>query len=457
LTKIHVFKNFSDKMNLLQQIQAENQRLNRSIIVLDDDPTGAQTVHGVPILTEWTQAAIQAELEAKTPVFFILTNSRSLVAEAANRLAVEIGQNLVTASLATRREFTIISRGDSTLRGHFPNEIEALMSAFPVVQSGKGYITALIPAFFEGNRFTKNDIHYWKNGEDWLPVGETPYAKDATFGYENSDLKLWIEEKTGGKTKASEVVSFSPNTEGVDFSIEKLKSLKANSSLIVNALQPSDLETFALAALQAQRPILYRTAASFINAFAGITPKPLLTKADLPPSVSEAIGGLVVVGSHVPKTSAQLTELLKTDIEPIELSVDNLTQVGNLHQVVIKIEEILRGGKNVVLYTARQVVLGKTAEESLQISTAISENLVTIVKNLSIRPKFLIAKGGITSSDLATKALGVKRAICLGQIAAGVPVWQLGNEAKFSHLPYIIFPGNVGSDEDLRKVYEALK
>jgi uncharacterized protein YgbK (DUF1537 family) len=279
---------------------------------------------------------------------------------------------------------------------------------------------------------------------------------------------LWIEEKTDGKTKASDVVSFDPNTEGVVLILEKLKSLKAGRSLIVNALQPSDLEKFALAALQAQRPILYRTAASFINAFVGIAPKPLLTKADLMVrtdvsdtlKVSDTLGGLIVVGSHVPKTTAQLNELVKSDIEPVELDIYQFF-MGDTQQiltsVLTEIEEILRGGENVVLYTSRNVVLGKNAAESLQLSLQISAGLVWIVKNLSVRPKLLIAKGGITSSDLATKALGVKRAICLGQIAAGVPVWQLGAEAKFPDLPYIIFPGNVGSDTDLRNVYDTLK
>jgi uncharacterized protein YgbK (DUF1537 family) len=458
-------------MTLQEEIQAELKRQNKSIVILDDDPTGGQTVHNVPVLTEWTKAAIQREFEHKTPVFFVLTNSRSLIAEEANRLGREIGKNIVAASLAAKREFYIISRGDSTLRGHFPNEIEALtkgLNSPPTPEgettqsppSGVGGLLALIPAFFEGNRFTKKDIHYWKNGEDWIPVGETPYAKDATFGYKNSDLKLWIEEKTKGKTKASEVVSFDPNTEGVDVSIKKLKSLRDNTTLIVNALNYDDLEVFALAALRCEKRIIYRTSASFVKSFSGISTKPILTNADLIQSNATKTGGLIVVGSHVPKTTAQLNELLKTDITAIEFNVYQFFMSDArpfVSQLILKIDEILRGGKNVVLYTSRNVVLGKNKEESLQLSTYVSNALLTVVKNLSVRPKFLVAKGGITSSDLATKALGVKRAIVLGQIVASVPVWQLGEETKFPNMPYIIFPGNVGSDEDLKNVYQLLK
>lgn len=465
-------------MNLIAEIQAELKRQNKSIIILDDDPTGTQTVHSVPVLTTWTQAVIQKELAAETPVFFILTNSRSLIAEEANRLGLEIGQNIKAASEATGRGFHIISRGDSTLRGHFPNEIEALAEGLgwspPAPEGGDtrtpppgaGGLTGLIPAFFEGNRFTKNDIHYWKNGETWIPVGETPYAKDATFGYTNSDLKLWIEEKTKGKTKASDVVSFDPNTEGVDLIQERLYSGNFQSSpnidkpktFIVNALQRSDLEVFALAALRSERRILYRTSASFVAAFAGIPPKPLLTAAISPPS---GVGGLIAVGSHVPKTSAQLDVLLKTDIEVVELDVFQLFKTDNsleyTSKILEKIEDILRGGKDVVLYTSRQLIVGKNENDSLQLSVNISNTLVWIVQNLSVRPRFLVAKGGITSSDLATKALGVKRAMVLGQIVPGVPVWQMGEETKFPNMPYIIFPGNVGSDEDLKNVYTILK
>jgi uncharacterized protein YgbK (DUF1537 family) len=442
-------------MLLIEQIQIELKRQNKSIVILDDDPTGGQTVHNVPVLTEWTQAAIQKEFEQKTPIFFILTNSRSLTTDIAKALNFEIGKNIKTVAKASNRDFYIISRGDSTLRGHFFDETDSLAQGLGW-NTERGYITALIPAFFEGNRFTKNDIHYWKNGEDWIPVGETPYAKDATFGYKNSDLKLWVEEKTKGKTKASEVISFDPNRERVDFIAGKLKKIQPNKTLIVNALNYNDVEIFALAALRSEKRILYRTSASFVRAFAGITHKPLLTNKDLIQNNNEKIGGLIIVGSHVPKTTAQLAELLKTNIESIELDVTTLF-TSNSPKIEIEIEKILRGGKNVVLYTSRQVITGKNEAESLQLSVKVSEKLVSIVKDLKVRPAFLIAKGGITSSDIATKGLGVKRAIVLGQIVAGVPVWQLDDETKFPNMPYIIFPGNVGSNEDLKNVYEILK
>jgi uncharacterized protein YgbK (DUF1537 family) len=446
----------TQNMLLTAQIQAELRRQNRTIIVLDDDPTGTQTLHSVPVLTEWTQANIQKEFEQKTPIFFILTNSRSLIAEKANALGFEIGQNINKAAQATGRAFYMMSRGDSTLRGHFPNEIDALAKG---LEWGDAYVTALIPAFFEGNRFTKNDIHYWKNGEDWIPVNETPYARDATFGYKNADLKQWIEEKTQGKIKASEVASFNPNIEGVAGTIEKLNALQEGTNLIVNALTYEDLDVFALAALSTEKQILYRTSASFVRSFAGILPKSFLTREALVDHNAEKTGGLIVIGSHVPKTTAQLNALLKTDIEPVLFDIYQFFRSDArsfVSEITLTLDEMLKNGKNVVLYTSRNVVLGKNKDENLQLSTYISGALVTIVSNLKVRPAFLIAKGGITSSDIATKSLRVKRAMCLGQIIAGVPVWQLGEETKFPGMTYVIFPGNVGADEDLKNVYQIM-
>jgi uncharacterized protein YgbK (DUF1537 family) len=71
------------------------------------------------------------------------------------------------------------------------------------------------------------------------------------------------------------------------------------------------------------------------------------------------------------------------------------------------------------------------------------------VQRLEVLPRYLIAKGGITSSDVATRGLGVKRAMVAGQLLPGIPVWQLGAEARFPGLNYIVFPGNVGGPDAL--------
>ncbi|PTF10583.1 nucleotide-binding domain containing protein, partial [Staphylococcus devriesei] len=108
----------------------------------------------------------------------------------------------------------------------------------------------------------------------------------------------------------------------------------------------------------------------------------------------------------------------------------------------------------VVIYTSRDVIKTEDLTNDLSKSTNISNSLVSIVKQLSIRPSFIIAKGGITSSDVATKGLGIKKAEVIGQITKGVPVWLTGEEAKYNNMPYVIFPGNVGEVDTLMEVYK---
>ena len=104
------------------------------------------------------------------------------------------------------------------------------------------------------------------------------------------------------------------------------------------------------------------------------------------------------------------------------------------------------------MYTSRGLVTGATDAESLAIGRSVSEALVEVVRRLEVRPAWVIAKGGITSSDVATGALGIRRAMVLGQAIAGVPVWQAGPESRWPGLVYVVFPGNVGGPDALARM-----
>ena len=96
------------------------------IVVLDDDPTGIQTVNGVSVYTDWSDDSIREGFKEKNNLFFLLTNSRAMTEEetiATHRL---IGERIVKASEEMKIPFLLISRGDSTLRGHYPAETETL-------------------------------------------------------------------------------------------------------------------------------------------------------------------------------------------------------------------------------------------------------------------------------------------------------------------------------------------
>src|SRR5262249_54929744 len=119
--------------------------------------------------------------------------------------------------------------------------------------------------------------------------------------------------------------------------------------------------------------------------------------------------------------------------------------------------EGLLAGHDVVVFTSRQVRTGPDAQASLAIFHSVSAGLIAIVEQLSVRPRYLLAKGGITSHDLAAKGLRVKRAVGLGQVAPGVSVWRCGAESRFPGLAYIVFPGNVGSRESLADIVHSCR
>ena len=423
------------------------------VVVLDDDPTGTQTVHGIPVLTEWSVAALATELAAPGPCFYVLTNSRAHPPAAARALILDLGKNLATAAAQTRRAFHVVSRSDSTLRGHFPLETDALAETL-----GPFDATLIVPAFFDGGRLTINDTHYVADGEWLIPAGETEFARDATFGYRASNLREWVEEKTAGRVRAKNVVSISLSElrGDSDALVKQLAALRDGAVVIVNAAAPADLAalTHALAHTEASgKNFLFRSAASFVAAYAAISPRPLLTASEIA-APGRGIGGLVVAGSYVGKTTTQLEALFQsTPIVHVELAVDSLldrtkreTEISRATKLV---DRLLAQGGDVALVTSRTLVTGHDAAASLTIGSCISSALVAIVRALPTRPRWLIAKGGITSSDLATHALGVRRALVLGQALPGVPVWQLGSESRWPGLAYIVFPGNVGAPDSL--------
>ncbi len=431
---------------------------HKTLVIVDDDPTGTQTVFDVPVLGDWTEEAFIFEFKAETPLFFVLANTRSLTEEMAVKRAAEIGQNLGKASEKTGRKFLLVSRSDSTLRGHFPAEVNAIRHA-----SGRERDSIVItPAFFEGGRITENDIHYIVENGEKIPVAETSFARDKSFGYKNSDLRKWVEEKSNHSIRAENVQSLSIDeiAKGESSVLEKVGSLKAGDLMVINSTTYKELELVCLALhrlIKEGKSYVFRTAASFVSAFAGIGPKAWVP--DHLVHVSDS-GGLIVVGSYVPKTTAQLDALLlNKKLIPITLPVDKLVNEddyrrGNMDRQVREIEGHLSEGRHVVIYTSRELISGANPEENLAIGKQVTEFLVELVSKIGIRPAFILAKGGITSNDLAVGGLGMKRAMVLGQIIPGVPVWELGAETRFPNTPYVVFPGNVGDEKSLGKVFE---
>jgi uncharacterized protein YgbK (DUF1537 family) len=441
----------------MSTLREEFLKSEKTIVVLDDDPTGTQTCYNVTVLTSWNVELIAEELVKKPDILFILTNSRSLPEPEAVQLSLEIGYNLKEAVKKSGREIIVISRSDSTLRGHFPAEVDAIATALDMQEA----VTVLVPAFIEGGRYTIDDVHYIAEKEELVPVSDTPFAKDVVFGYQHANLKNWVEEKTKGRVRASEVNSISLEdirSGGPKVVGEKITAFGEGSVCIMNAASYRDLEVIAMGLMLAERSgkkFLYRTSATIVPIRAGLTSgKIFKPKRNDPVSAN---GCLVVVGSHVPKTTGQLSYLLANgDFKSIEVNVGEILQSAEVSSqasgIIQQTDMWISDGNNVVIHTSRRLEVGNDAESSLQINSIVSEFLVRIIKGLTVRPKFIVAKGGITSSDLATKGLSAGKALVLGAIIPGVPVWQMDTKSKFPGIIYVVFPGNVGNDSSLLEV-----
>lgn len=219
------------------------------LVVLDDDPTGTQTCHDVAVLCVWDVPTLIDQVK-ETPSgggFFILTNSRALHPPAAAALVAEICRNVKEACATAGKPFEIVLRGDSTLRGHFPEEPRAVDDTL-----GESHAWVLLPFFLQGGRYTINDVHYVAEGDKLVPAGETPFARDATFGYHSSDLKDWVVEKSQGAITKDRVVSLSLEVirnGGPEDVLKILLALEKGSVLVVNAAAEEDIDVVVLALL----------------------------------------------------------------------------------------------------------------------------------------------------------------------------------------------------------------
>jgi uncharacterized protein YgbK (DUF1537 family) len=432
------------------------------MVVLDDDPTGTQTVHGVDVLADWSVSSLAAALADPRPCFFVLTNTRSLPEPEAAARVGEVASNLSAAGTATGIDFTVASRSDSTLRGHFAAELGALERGLNRPIDAK----IVIPAFFDGGRYTVENVHYVADGASLVPAAQTEFARDATFGYRHSNLAEWIEEKTGGAVRAQGVAAIDIATlrrpNGAPEVRRQLLALPKGAFLVVNAAAYSDLEVFVHGLLQAEQAgkrYLFRTAASFVRVRAAIEPRPLLSASEI--AGLGRGGGLVVVGSYISRTTAQLESLQAlAGVGSIEVVVDRLadpaSRAAETGRVAAAAIGAMGAGRQAVVYTSRrhQTALGRAGD--LEVGRIVSATLAEIVRAIPARPRYLIAKGGITSSDVATGGLGMRRARVMGQASAGVPVWQMGAETRFPGLNYVVWPGNVGGPDALRDLVVSL-
>lgn len=423
------------------------------IIVIDDDPTGSQTVHSCPLLLRWDVQTLVEGLADPSPLCFILSNSRGMTAAEAARVTREIAGNLRTVLAQSDAEGPpplLVSRSDSTLRGHYPLETDVLAEVL-----GPFDAHFLVPAFFEGGRITRDGTHYVRQNGREIPAHETEFARDSVFAYQHSYLPDYVAEKTQGRIPASSVqrISLPELHAGC---LPRLLTLQGNVCVVVDAEKPEDLAAFARDVKQAVtqgKRFLFRSAASLLTALADLPPQPVPAE-EMYRWVRANRPGLILVGSHVRKTTEQLERLLaEPDLQGIEVDVDACQGAAGdaqLAEIRQQAEAIHAGGKDIVLYTSRVERQFPDQDTRLAFGVAVSAFLMRALQAMPADLGFLISKGGITSNDVLSHGLALRQARVLGQILPGCSVLQCPAEhPQFPALPVVIFPGNVGDADAL--------
>ena len=435
------------------------------VVWLDDDPTGTQAVHDLPVLTSWSQEDIAWAIGKRRPGFFVLTNTRSLDPVQAAKRVREVVENCLAAAQNAGVNLIFASRGDSTLRSNFPAETDAVaevLARHGLVPDG----LLLAPAFPSAGRVTVDGVHYARSRSGLLPVAETEYARDATFGYTSSDLAAWAREKT---QRPLDVVRLprrqeAPDDATLDRVFSSARTEHGERVVVVDAEDDDDLRAAVFPLLRAERAglrFVYQVGPAFVGARSGQREAPLVDDDQLDRLLHRSAHGLVVVGSHVDRTTRQLRVLTEArDVATVELDANLVLDRPDEHvaEVVEATVSALRHGPT-VLTTSRELVCGNDGEASLRIARQVSDWLCRAVEQVVTRqrPSYLIAKGGITSSQVATDALGIRRAWIVGTMLPGlISLWR-AEDGPATGLPYVVFAGNVGEDDALLRVVDRLE
>ncbi|MCY7303352.1 MAG: hypothetical protein LH654_10055 [Thermoleophilia bacterium] len=420
-------------------------------VVLDDDPTGVQTLAGIRVLLAWDPARIRSALAGRRAVHLV-TNTRALQAYRVQPLV----EGAARAALEGAPTARMVLRGDSTLRGHV---LEEYLGVRNVIAPTAWPVLLLVPALPSAGRVTVGGVHLFERGGVRTPLHETEYARDGVFSYGSARLLDWAEERSGGlfAAAAGRELPLEQLRDGgsaaVAEAVSELAARGVPSVFAPDAETVDDLEVIAAgycAAVAAGEAVIVRCAPTFAGVLAG-------TEATAPASFPDAGDGvLVVCGSYVAQTTRQLGRLISTwPHSLVEADVVALASAASDDEVARLAGEVsagLRRNPVAVLATPRERPEGTT---SLEAGERIAVNLARVVAALERRPSVLVVKGGITSAVTLGEGVGADEADVLGPVVPGVSLWAaLWPDGK--PLAYLVVPGNVGDDGLLDGLVDAI-
>ncbi|PRY02482.1 four-carbon acid sugar kinase family protein [Allonocardiopsis opalescens] len=407
------------------------------VVVLDDDPTGTQSAHGVDILLAELRAGLAGFAAGGERAVYVLTNTRAKspaeTAELLRGLTRAVRDALGPGTL-------LVLRGDSTLRGHVALEMELLGLA-----DGVGIV---VPAYPAGGRVTREGVHYVRTAAGELPAAETEYARDPVFGYTRSRLTEWAGEV--GLAGPAIPLGRAELRSGPAAVAAALRGAPRGAVVLPDAATDEDIAVIAAgieAARGQGRPVVVRCAAPLAAALAGTS-----AKAVTPPPARAV---LVACGSHTEGAGRQLERLpgptrLLPDAERLLAG----GAAAELDALAARLRADLAATGLAVAATPRH----RSAEHGgLAHGAVIMDALVQVVRAAASGADAVVTKGGITGADIATRALGATAARVEGQVATGVPLWRLRGAAGRTPQHQVVVPGNVGDDHVLADILGMLR
>ena len=431
------------------------------LIVIDDDPTGSQTVHSCLLLLSWRVETLVAGLQHPAKVVFILANTRALPRQEAEVRLRAVCRNLRLALKRLNPEhWQLVSRGDSTLRSHFPLEAQVLSQ-----ELGPFALLFLLPAFLPGGRTTVGG-HHFLHGQ---PVHLSSYARDSRFGYTTSFLAAWVEQKSGGRIPQATVMGLHWEGHGNPGRLlRRLASLPQGAVVTVDASEPEHLRRFGQL-MQRRRRQGHRDlcwgAASLVNALVDPGPQ-MLAPGDLAALRRRDAGGpqpgLILVGSHQTGADRQLaTVLAAPSVTGLEIPLERLGH-GPDPSLAPALAAALghtlhQERRTVALYTSRGERLRGDEAGQLALAKAVAQLQETLLSPLGPGLGYVISKGGSTSDTLLRHGLGLDRVVLRGQVMPGISLVQPPVPRGQAGLPVICVPGNMGTDETLLDLHRLME
>lgn len=412
------------------------------LIVLDDDPTGTQSMSGVPVLLRLDEPTMRRTRGERPRTVHLMTNSRAYEPAAVRRELAAIA----TTALQVWPQAELVLRGDSTLRGHLLEEYEVVRDArFPGVDP----VLLLMPGLPAAGRVTVDGVHLLEQDGRRIPLHDTEYARDPALGYTTSRLLAWAEERSHGHFVAAH---------GAEVHLDELRAGGAGrvadvvgtlarsgrpAVCCVDAERDDDLrlavEGFALARRR-QVPVVLRCAPAAAGALSGATASKLV-----PMPAARRV--LVVCGSFVPTATRQLAALDRAHgAATVEADVEAFVgrdAGAEVHRLVSRLDHALRAGEPAVLTTPRA---GDDGPGGLERQRAVAAGMAAVVRSLPTPPDVLITKGGVTSAVTVRDGLGADRADVVGPVEPGVGRWRV-TAADGRPVGCLVVPGNVGDDD----------